>query len=178
VTGHDWGGWVGFRLALRAPERVSGLLALSIAHPWQPRTRTLRNLWRLAYQPPLAAPVLGPALVRDRRVILRVFRAMWGDRSTLDEHELEPYLAALEQPEQARASSLLYRSFLIREAPRQATRPPGRLTVPTRLMMGGRDPLGTAWLGGLDGATEIVEGAGHLLPEERPELVAERLRAR
>jgi pimeloyl-ACP methyl ester carboxylesterase len=172
VMGHDWGGWVGFRLALRAPERVSGLLALSIPHPWQPPGRTLRNAWRLAYQLPLSTPVLGPALVRDRRVVLRVLRTMWGDRSTLDERELEPYLATLREPAQAKASSLLYRSFLLREAAKPAR---GRLTVPTRLMMGRRDPLGVAWLDGLDGATEVVEGAGHLLPEERPELVAERL---
>jgi pimeloyl-ACP methyl ester carboxylesterase len=175
VVGHDWGGWVGFRLALRAPERVDGLLALSVAHPWQPPARTLRNAWRLAYQPPLATPVLGPALARDRRVILRVLRTMWGDRATRPpDAEFEPYLAALTQPEQADASSRLYRSFLTREA---AAKPRGRLTVPTRLMIGRLDPLGVAWLEGLHGATEIIEGAGHLLPEERPELVAERLSA-
>src|SRR5215213_5164193 len=49
VMGHDWGGWAGILLALRAPERVERLLALSIAHPWQPPLRVARNAWRLGY---------------------------------------------------------------------------------------------------------------------------------
>jgi len=44
-VGHDWGGFVAFLAALRAPERLSRLLALSIVHPWprpiRPRLRTL-----------------------------------------------------------------------------------------------------------------------------------------
>ena len=35
LIGHDWGGWAGFLIALRAPERVSGYLALNIPHPFQ-----------------------------------------------------------------------------------------------------------------------------------------------
>ena len=44
------------------------------------------------------------------------------------------------------------------------------------------DPLGPALAAGFerhgdDAAWEVVPGAGHFLPEERPELVAERARA-
>jgi pimeloyl-ACP methyl ester carboxylesterase len=67
--GHDWGGWTGWLLALRAPERFTRLLLLSIVHPWAARVATLLNSWRVLYQFPLAAPVLGPALVRDGRVV-------------------------------------------------------------------------------------------------------------
>ncbi|MFI5121970.1 MAG: alpha/beta fold hydrolase, partial [Vicinamibacteria bacterium] len=35
LVGHDWGGWIGFLLCLRAPERVDRYLALGITHPWQ-----------------------------------------------------------------------------------------------------------------------------------------------
>ena len=67
--GHDWGGWAGFLLAARAPERVERLMAVSILHPWAARAATLRNAWRLAYQLPIAAPVLGPAMLRDGRAL-------------------------------------------------------------------------------------------------------------
>src|ERR671912_125819 len=48
-------------LALRAPERLERLMAMSIVHPWTPRGPSLLNAWRILYQPPLAMPVLGPA---------------------------------------------------------------------------------------------------------------------
>ena len=34
MVGHDWGAFAGFLMALRAPERMEKLLALSIIHPW------------------------------------------------------------------------------------------------------------------------------------------------
>ena len=39
LVGHDWGGFVGYLLALREPERFSGYLVLNMTHPWlTPRT--------------------------------------------------------------------------------------------------------------------------------------------
>jgi pimeloyl-ACP methyl ester carboxylesterase len=48
-------------------------------------------------------------------------------------------------------------------------------------VIGERDPLGAELVAGFerrgaDAATEIVPGAGHFLPEERPELVVQRAR--
>src|SRR3954471_3100835 len=63
LLGHDWGGWAGFLAALRHPERWSALVAAGIPHPWQPTATLLRTLPRLAYQPVLAAPFLGPLAV-------------------------------------------------------------------------------------------------------------------
>ena len=34
LVGHDWGGWIGFLLCLRAPERFERYLALNILTPW------------------------------------------------------------------------------------------------------------------------------------------------
>ena len=80
----------------------------------------------------------------------------------------------------ARASVLLYRAFLMREAGRT---PGGRLATPTRMMLGAGDPVIRPFL--LEGAereaddltVEIVPDCGHFVPEERPQLVAERARA-
>src|SRR5437588_75902 len=46
LVGHDWGGYVGHLITLRAPERVSGYLALNIAHPWQTPRNLLPHVWR------------------------------------------------------------------------------------------------------------------------------------
>src|SRR5881628_2329034 len=40
LAGHDWGGFIGFLMVLREPERFAAFLPLNIAHPWQ----TPRNL--------------------------------------------------------------------------------------------------------------------------------------
>jgi pimeloyl-ACP methyl ester carboxylesterase len=179
LLGHDWGGWAGFIAALETPERWTGLVAAGIAHPWQPPATTLRALPRLAYQPPLAVPVLGPAIVRT--VVSRLLRAAWGDRATYDRAAEEIYAARYREAQRADAASRLYRDFLTRELSRgfAAGR---RLQIPVRLLQGTRDPLGTALAQGLerhgdDARTILLEGCGHFVPEERPQAVADAVRA-
>jgi pimeloyl-ACP methyl ester carboxylesterase len=184
VIGHDWGGWTGYLLAIDAPERVRSLLALGIPHPWQPPVRVARNLWRLAYQLPVVAPLAGPRVMRSEWFTVRVLRGGWGDMATWDDGAADSYAAALSDPAQARAASRVYRSFQLQEAgPGMAGGFAGkRLAVPTRLLYGRRDPLGTALAKGIerhgdDASLELLEGCGHFVPEERPQVVAERARS-
>jgi pimeloyl-ACP methyl ester carboxylesterase len=178
VVGHDWGGLAGFLVALRAPERVRGLLALGMAHPWQPPGRVLRELYRFAYQLPLATPLLGAELARCTPLVAEVHRRGWGDRATFDPAEVEAFSAAYREPEIAEAGSRYYRDFLLKEAPRAPGRYAGeRLRVPTRLLYGTREPLGPSLAEGLerhgdDARTELLAGCGHFVPEERPAEVA------
>ena len=54
------------------------------------------------------------------------------------------------------------------------------LTVPTRIVVGDGDPVASpALLEGApaDVAVEVLPGVGHFVPEEAPEVVAERVRA-
>jgi pimeloyl-ACP methyl ester carboxylesterase len=54
------------------------------------------------------------------------------------------------------------------------------LRVPTRLVVGDGDPIATpALLEGApaDMAVEVLPGVGHFVPEEAPEVVAQRVRA-
>jgi pimeloyl-ACP methyl ester carboxylesterase len=89
----------------------------------------------------------------------------------------------LREDQAARATEALYRAFLLHDAPSMARRPRDeRLYVPTRLLFGGREPLGTALAQGLedhadDAQVELLDGCGHWVPEERPQVVAERIRA-
>lgn len=165
LVGHDWGGWAAILAALTAPERFSALLVLSVGHPWVPRALALRNARRLAYQLPLYLPAVTAHGALPRKV-LEVGRrddAGWGPG------EVESYVASVRQS--ARATSRLYRSFLgeLNDAhPRPAVR--------ARLMIGYREPLGRFIAEGFPGEVEIVDGAGHFLPEEKPALVAQRIR--
>jgi pimeloyl-ACP methyl ester carboxylesterase len=60
LVGHVWGGWIGFLLGLRRPDRIGRFMALSIVPPWPSGDRRgLLEVWRIAYQIPLALPQLG-----------------------------------------------------------------------------------------------------------------------
>ena len=184
-VGHDWGCWFGFLLALRHPDLIERAALMSAIHPWLPPPAadldTVRRFSRLAYQVPIASPAppgpLKPAL-------FRLFaQAGHGDR--FGERELDAYLAPLSQPSQQRASTLLYRNTLRREA-RPIARGEvagGRLTMPVLFMIGDHDHLFDEEVvhalssHGDDVQIEVVPGAGHFLPEEAPDLVRDRVLA-
>ncbi len=184
LVGHDWGGFAGFLACLQAPERFSGFLALAIIHPWPPASRpTPKRLASVSYQFVIAAPLLGGALLR-RRAMAERFLARAGG-GVWDAAERSAYAAALSRPESVAATVGLYRQFLTKElkpltAGRYASQ---RLSVPTRLLIGDRDPVITPdGVAGFEDHTdamtlEWVPGAGHWLPEEHPELVIERIEA-
>jgi pimeloyl-ACP methyl ester carboxylesterase len=171
LVGHDWGAYAGFIAVLGSPERWSGFVATSIPHPWQPRTRVLRNAHRFAYQPVVAAaPKLMP------RLAAKALRAMVGDGP--DPGGTAEFVATYREPRRAQAASRFYRDFLRHEATSPVR---GRLTLPTRLLYGTRDPLGTDFAEGLerhgdDARTIMLDGCGHRVPEERPQAVADAVR--
>ena len=181
LIGHDWGAWIGFLACVAAPERFEAFLALGSPRPLgKPPARHLLQIWRFAYQVVLAAPVLGRRVVASERFMARVIAAGAVQREAWTADDVRAFTTVLAEPARARASVLLYRTFLTREAGRT---PGGRLRTPTRIMVGAGDPAIRPFL--LEGAerdaddlvVEIVPDCGHFVPEERPELVAERARA-
>jgi pimeloyl-ACP methyl ester carboxylesterase len=103
----------------------------------------------------------------------------WGDRSTWDAAAVPVFSERVD----ARATARLYGSFAFRELPAigAGSFEGKRLAVPTRLIVGARDRLGAHLALGLehhgdDAASEILEGVGHFVPEERPVEVAARAR--
>ena len=178
LVGHDWGGWTGFLACLRAPERFRAFLALGIVHPFQrPSLGKALQGWRMAYQVPLSTPLVGQALMRAglaEQLVRMGSRREVGDVRTYGE--------VFREPARARATEQVYRTFLLHEgrqvaAGRYADQ---RLTVPTRLINGDSDLISSravldGWQRNADDMTvEILGGVGHFVPEEAPEVVAER----
>jgi pimeloyl-ACP methyl ester carboxylesterase len=182
-VGHDWGGWTGFLVALRAPKRISALLALGIVHPFQRFTPAkAAQAWRGAYQVALSTPVLSEALLQaSPRFVAAMIRAGSANPEAFSADDLLAYGKIFQQPPRAHATAQLYRTFLLREAPRLNRYLDQRLVVPTRLVIGAHDGIGSPAL--LDGwqanaddmSVEVVPGVGHFIPEEAPEAVAARV---
>ncbi|HLM09163.1 MAG TPA: alpha/beta fold hydrolase [Thermoleophilaceae bacterium] len=178
LVGHDWGGWIGFLLCLDRPERVVRFVAAGILPPWPSHDpRSVLELWRAAYQIPLALPYVGRRVVEHgaARLLLR------SGSTAFSNAELDAFAGRL-TGERARASELLYRSFLTREGPAAAAGRYDRpLEVPTLLVAGGRDlavPVRTLREHAARAALlelELLPEVGHFIVDERPELMAERV---
>jgi pimeloyl-ACP methyl ester carboxylesterase len=186
LVGHDWGGWTGFLACLREPERFRGFLALGITHPFQHPDFRVVESWRLGYQVALSTPVLPEWALRTMPALVEgAVRLGARRRDVFPPEVLRSYAEVLREPARARASVRLYRTFQLREAlpvflGRYAD---ARLTVPTRLVGGRYDPVVTpALLAGYEGraddmTVEVLDGVGHFVPEEAPEVVADHVRA-
>ena len=171
VAGHDWGGYVGFLLALEHPDRVKGLLALNTLPPWQPRDRKVAlDAWRFLYMPVLSTPGLGGWVGRTL-----------GPRG-IPESAREAFASRL-GGERARATERVYRSFFLHELSRnlRVGNSAADLRVPTRIVFGQRDVVITT-RAVEDAAAqsemielELVADATHFVVDEKPELVGDRL---
>ncbi len=174
LIGHDWGGFTGFLLAARHPDRVRAHLACNTPHPWlQVRPALAKEAWRTLYAWVLASP-LGPPLLRRtdlvRSSLLRDTRG-----AGLTEAELDAFAGQWRAPQRARAAQLLYRSYLRLLATSAWRTPEPQLRVPAHLLFGRRDvAIAPALVQDFPGV-EFVD-AGHFLVDERPELVARRAR--
>jgi len=173
-VGHDWGGWIGFIAALRAPGRFERMLELGIPHPWVPPHP--RRLALLAYQGPISLPFIGPRVAPAMvRAVLQAGRG--SERLAPDD------LAVFADHVPAAVTVAMYRTFLTREVLPLAR---GRyadelLQVPTRLFLGARD-LVTRGIapGPVAGQpmleVEVLEQVAHWLPEQRPQKIVEWIR--
>jgi pimeloyl-ACP methyl ester carboxylesterase len=184
LVGHDWGGWIGFLLCLRAPERFERYLALNILTPWPNRRASIAEFWRFWYQWMILAPGLGYQLHRSGAFVPKVLVGGSTVREPWDEETLRAFADNLAEPDRARAAVQMYRTFNLREVgPIIAGRYDSqRLTVPTLLLFGTDDKaLRPQLLAGYEKhademRVELVAGCGHFIADERPDLVAERAR--
>jgi len=182
LVGHDWGGFIGFRMVLREPERFSGFAPLNMAHPWQTPRTLAPHAWRfLLYQPLVAA--FGVPLHRHTRYLDRIFRFGVTDHTEFTPDVVRAYTARFRDPVTARAATDTYRTFLLHEALSRQSAGHPRPALPIRALFGLDDgaihhSLAAAETAAADDYTvEYVAGCGHFVPEERPVLVRAHLLA-
>lgn len=182
LIGHDWGGFAAFAAGIAAPQRVASMVVLNTIPPWVERSpRLALDLWRTWYVFVLAAA--GEHIVRSRPdLIARMLKGDAVHRDAISHADAQEYARALQRPESARATQLLYRSYVrsFRTVMLQRRYESMRLTVPTRFLFGTNDfAISPRMLRGIerhcdDIAVELVEDSGHFIAEEKPELVADR----
>ena len=181
MLGHDWGGFVGFLLSLRAPDRIERLMTLNTGHPLsEPSAQRALGLFRFWYAALLGTPVVGERLLRSGGVA----RAMTGQLvpRVWSEQDAHIYLDQFLEPARARAASQVYRSLLLRDTPSvlRGDYRGKRLRQPVLVLHGTDDPvLPIEAVSDLpqhadDCRVEPVEGVTHFVADEVPELVAER----
>jgi pimeloyl-ACP methyl ester carboxylesterase len=143
--------------------------------------RGLLELRRAWYAALLASPAVAPVLLRRPDFLPRVLDG-GAVLPAIDAEDAAIYARRLARPEQARATTALYRGYFrtaVDSGLRQRYRDM-RLTVPTRLILSTGDPaVPPALAHGVEAhaddlEVETVDDCGHFTPEERPELVVAR----
>jgi len=182
LAGHEWGGWLGFHLALAAPDRFTGFVAVNAPHPWLPHRKLLPQMWRFWYTALLEYPVLGAWIIRRTGVLAWLLRR---GRPGLPEADATVFTGPAREPARARAGQQLHWQVVLRDIPRRAL---GRyqrrhLSVPAVVLAGAKDfalsprSLTGAGASADELSVQVIGGAGHYLPEERPGTVATAIRA-
>src|SRR4051794_2447086 len=111
LMGHDWGGWCGFLMCLKAPERFERHVALNIPPPWGALSlRTAVETWRFWYQWVQASPI-GDRLVRTTGYISTMFAHAATRPGVWTDEDVEIFAAQFKEKARAKATVQLYRTF-------------------------------------------------------------------
>lgn len=180
LIAHEFGAWTAFMLCLRAPERVTHLLALNAVHPWPLHRRAIPQAWRYWYTSPLETPLLGRYVLRHVPGLTRhLLRKGIVDPAARDSAAMAEFVRSSAEPRRARAAEMMHRAYALRDIPGLAL---GRfkklrLSTPTLILAGEKDfVLPPSVMPGHeryadDLTVEVVAGCGHFVHEERPEVV-------
>ena len=191
LVGHDWGGIVSWAFALKHPEMLERFVIIDSPPPFtwnrdlreSPKQRQAVN-----YMVELSKPSPEPEemlAAGDFAMLDSLLERVGGADARLSDPERAAYHQAWSQPGALRGGLNYYRAARMGDqvaaggvaAEYEAKIRAQRLTVPTLVIWGDRDP---ALLVGLtrgleewipDLRVEIVPGAGHWVPYERPQVV-------
>lgn len=168
VAGHSLGGAMSIDLALAAPSRIGRLVLIGAVGLGSTPPAALARL----LTPRIATPFL--SLFARRALFALVLRVTYGDWRGFTARDVDEYWAPTQRPAVVRAARALAHEY------RWAMYTPemlGRLTMPVLVLFGTRDRMvrpGTAERLSTsipDVRVVMVAGAGHVLPEERPDVV-------
>lgn len=184
LAAHDWGAAVAWWAAVRFPQRIERMAVLNVPHPVVMRRHLLRDgkqrrrSWYMFF---FQLPWLPELLLRRRDFAFLVKGLVAiARRGTFSQEDLDRYRQAWARPGALRSMLHWYRAALRHPPQRVAS---VRVTVPTRILWGLRDPaLGADMVDPSlalcdHGSAERFAELSHWLQHEEPELIAERLLA-
>jgi pimeloyl-ACP methyl ester carboxylesterase len=184
LVGHDWGGPCAFALACALPHCVRTLSILDVTLPGiGPDISQGGRRWHHAFH---STPELPEALTagREREYLGWFYREFCWQRGAIAEADIDEYLRWYSRPGAMRAGFEYYRSLPQDKADNQALAEAGfRLSMPVLALGGARTEArgrGEEPLESLRAIASNVRGGaiaecGHFIPEEQPEILAERL---
>ncbi|MCX5177451.1 alpha/beta fold hydrolase [Streptomyces virginiae] len=182
VVGHDIGAMVAYAFAANHPEATDRIALLDVSHPEEAWTQMpllprpgLRHLWWFAFNQVQGLP---EQLLAGRYHLLldELFAGMTTDPAAIDDRSRAVYARAYDSPDAIRAGNAWYRAFR-QDIDDLADYSP--VTAPL-LALGGEHSNHERLLAavpalGTDTRVVRVDGCGHYLPEERPEVVTTEL---
>ncbi|KQY58288.1 hypothetical protein ASD11_01070 [Aeromicrobium sp. Root495] len=180
LVGHDWGAFVSLLVASRRPQLVRGVVAVAIIAPWA--AIPVKALHRFGYQLVAAGPwgrFAHQGL--DQRFLRTVYKLGAGRGPRLADTEV--YLERYRDRDRARAGVAMYRRFLTAEVPASLRKKyvGAAKDVPIVMVPGIGDGVLTPDL--VEGAAvlpnvtmEVVDGAGHWVPEQQHAVLVEKIR--
>ncbi len=186
LVGHDCGGPGAFTLACMAPQSIRTLSILDVTIPGiGPDISQGGRRWHHAFHMTSELP---EALVagRERVYLSWFYREFCWQRGAIAQADIDEYLRSYSKPGAMRAGFEYYRALPQDKADNQALYDSGfRLPMPALALGGARAEArgrGTEPLKSLRAiASNVTGGAipecGHFIPEEQPQVLAERLLA-
>ena len=186
LVGHDWGGPTAFALACAIPDRVRTLTILDVTIPGiGPDISQGGRRWHHAFH---MTPELPEALTqgREREYLGWFYREFCCQRDAIAPADIEEYVRCYSRPGAMRAGFEYYRALPQDRADNRRLLDSGfRLPMPVLALGGARTEARGRAEEPLESlraiASEVRGGAiadcGHFIPEEQPQVLAERLLA-
>jgi pimeloyl-ACP methyl ester carboxylesterase len=181
VVGQDWGAWIAWSMPALQPAVTRAVACFGMGHPlvMHAGAPVPHRLTRLSHVVRSQLPVRPERRLRDPAVVAGLLRG-WAAPGWPGPEELDRYTEALRVPSVAH-SALEYVRWSVRSLPRQdgrrfAAAVRAAIDVPVLQVHGEQDSCVGArtarasarWVRG-SYRWELVDGAGHFVPEEAPE---------